>query len=179
MADFKRDLQRGKYYEHKALKTLSNYKFKDLHIFEGYKKEYDIEGVYKKKKVYIEVKYSKYVSYSNSIFVEVFTTKFKESGLTATRSDYYIMYGYFRYWIIKTEKLKKALEKHLRNTIMIKNPTQFQLIDYIKESGTYTKNTVGVIIPISIIEKYSKWTGIHNKKKPKTETKPNIKNMFI
>ena len=178
MADFKKDLQRGKYYEYKALKTLSKYKFKDLHIFEGYKKEYDIEGVYKKKKVYIEVKYSKYVSYTNSIFVEVFTTKFNISGLSATKSDYYIMYGYFRFWIIETENLKKALEEHLKNEIMIKNPTRCQLVEYVKLKGTYTNNTVGVIIPISIIEKYTKWTGVHNKKKLKAETKQVIKNMF-
>lgn len=161
---FNVDLKRGKYYETKALENLKTHGFKKLKIYEGYKKEYDISGRFKKKKVYIECKYSKYVSYTNKIFIEVFTTKFKESGITATRSDYYILYSYFDYWIIETDELKRALEEHLRSVCNIKNATHIQLIDYIKENGCYTNNTIGVIIPMDTIQKRCIFYGNHKKR---------------
>jgi Holliday junction resolvase len=164
MKGFKKDLERGKYYEHKALKTLTKHGFKELKIFDGYKKEYDIEGIYNNKKVFIECKYNKYTTYTNKFFIEVFTTKFNESGITATKSDYYILYSYFDYWIIYTNDLKRALEEHLRSIIQNKDVTKTQIVEYIKTNGTYTNNTIGVIIPINIIEKYTLWKGNHKKR---------------
>jgi len=160
---FKKDLERGKYYENKALENLKTHGFKKLKIYNGYKKEYDISGRFKKKKVYIECKYSKYLSYTNKIFIEVFTTKFTESGITATDSDYYILYSNFDYWNIETDELKRVLEEHLRSICNIKNATHIQLIDYVKENGTYTNNTIGVIIPIYKIQKRCIFYGNHKK----------------
>lgn len=164
MADFKKDLQRGKYYEQKAVKTLLKYGFSDLKMYDGYIKEYDITGIYRNKKVFIECKYNKYTTYTNKFFIEIMNTKFNESGLTATKSDYYILYSYFDYWIIKTDNLKRALEKHLRSIIINKNVSRCEIVDYIKENGIYTNNTIGILLPIEIINKYSKWSGNHKKR---------------
>ena len=174
MEQFKKDLERGKYYEKKALNIMSKYGFSDLKMYDKYIKEYDITALYKNKKVYIECKYNKYTTYTNKFFIEIMTTKFKESGLTATKSDYYILFSYFDYWIIKTNDLKKALEEYLRSIINIKNVSKGYIVDYIKENGIYTNNTIGILLPIKSILKYVKWKGTHKNKKKNI----NNNNMF-
>ena len=72
MGDFKKDLERGAYYEIKALDILKQHKFKKLKRIEGYFKEYDIKAMYKNKKVFIECKYNRYTSYTNKFFIECF-----------------------------------------------------------------------------------------------------------
>ena len=164
MSDFKRDLERGAYYEIKALEILKQHKFKKLKRIEGYFKEYDIKAMYKNKKVFIECKYNRYTSYTNKFFIECFKCDYTLAGITATESDYYILFSYFDYWIIKTDDLKKALEEQLRILHNNKKATREDLTDYIKSNGIYTKYTVGVLVGIDIINKYILFKGEHKKR---------------
>jgi hypothetical protein len=164
MSDFKRDLERGAYYEIKALEILKQHKFKKLKRIEGYFKEYDIKAMYKNKKVFIECKYNRYTSYTNKFFIECFKCDYTYAGITATTSDYYILFSYFDYWIIKTDDLKKALEEQLRILHTNKKATREDLTDYIKSNGIYTKYTVGILVSIDIINKYILFKGEHKKR---------------
>jgi hypothetical protein len=170
MNNFFNDLARGIYYENKAVNIMSKYGFSDLKRVEGYKKEYDITGTYHNKPVYIESKYNKYTSYTNKFFIECFNIKYEPSGITATESNYYILFSYFDYWILKTDRLKNALEEQLRILINKNDATYDDLINYVKEHGIYTKNTVGVLIPIEIINKYTLYKGNHKKRLIKCNT---------
>lgn len=163
-SDFKKDLERGNYYEKKALNILKKHNFKDLTIIQGFNPYYDIQGIYKKKKAYIEVKYNKYTSYTNKIFIEVSKPNGTPAGLSITKSTYYILFSYYKYWIIKTNKLKKALEEFIRFELEkegIKKASNEQLFNYIEKEGIFTNNSIGVLIPTSNILCHSIFYGEH------------------
>ena len=167
MSNFKKDLERGIYYEKKAINILKLYGFKQLERVEGYNIGYDIKGTYKKQKVTIEVKYNKNATYTGLFFIEVAKKDLSPSGLSATTADYYILFNYFDCWILRTVDLQEALEQYIKKIIKRRNPTRDHMTRYIIENGTYTTNTLGILLPIKIIEKYALFIGAHKIKKIK------------
>lgn len=181
MKTFYNDLQRGKYYEKKAISILKTHGFDDLKHIEGYNPYFDIEGKEKKgkkeKKVYFEVKYDAYSANTKKFFVEISKQNGRPSGLTITKSKYYILFSYYEYWIIPTEKLKESIKSYLIDKLREEGNNKNELYEgditnAIYTFSTCTNNSRGVIIPLSYILNHSIYSGFHNEKK---EIKKEIK----
>lgn len=170
MNDFKKCLEIGKIYERKSLKILLKHKFKGVVMDEGYNPYYDIEAFKNNKKVYIEVKYNSLTHKTKYIFLECSKIDLCPSGISITKSDYYIFFSNYDYWICKTYKVKKVLEDTIRRElkkVKITNATYDDLINYIEHEGLRTKNTVGILINVDDVIKICSYKGIHKMKNKK------------
>ena len=175
-SSFNKDLERGKYYEKKAVSILNMHGFNDLKHSEGYNPYFDIEGRKGKKKFYFEVKYDSYTANTKKIFIEISKPDNMPSGLSITKSDYYILFSYFEYWIVETEKLRELIKIYLNDKIKEEGKhtdklEEHELFKAICDYSTCTKNSRGFIIPISYILKHSVFNGTHNEKKETKQTK--------
>ena len=164
--DFKKCLEIGHYYEKKSISILTNHKFKHIKNNYKYNPYYDLTAFKNKKKVYIECKYNKLTHKTNKIFLECCKINLEPSGISITKSDYIIFFSYFKYWIVKTEKVKKLLERTIINILInnnIPNPTQEQLLLYIEHEAIKTTNTIGILISVDDVIKICKYKGTHKK----------------
>lgn len=165
MKSFEKCLKEGHIYETKSINILKKHKFKDITI--DYKKNsyYDLTAYKKNKKVYIEVKYNSLTDRTKYIFLECCKTNLYPSGISITKSDYYIFFSNSKYWICKTDKVKKLLEQTIRrelNKIKLTKPSDEQLLKYIEYSGLRTKNTIGILLLVDDVNKICKYKGTHN-----------------
>ena len=152
--EFKKCLEVGHLYETKSLYILKNHKFKNITIDYKYNPYYDITAYKKKKKVYIEVKYNSLTDKTQKIFLECCKTNLNASGLSITQSHYYIFHSNTQYWICKTHKIKKLLNKVIRNRLekTTNNITNEKICSYIEYYGIRTKNTIGILLEVEDIE---------------------------
>ena len=165
-------LEIGHYYEHKSIDILKKHNFKKITNEYNYNPFYDLTAIKNKKTVYIECKYNKLTHKTNKIFLECCKINLQPSGLSITKSNYIIFFSYYKYWIVKTKKVKILLEQTIKNILInngINNPTHEQLILYIEHEGIKTHNTIGILINVDDVNKICKYSGTHknnfNKKK--------------
>lgn len=164
---FKKCLVIGQSYETKSLKILEKHGFKNITIDYKYNPYYDITAYLNtnnknNKKVYIEVKYNSLIDKTNKIFLECCKTNLNVSGLSITKSHYYIIHSNSKYWIIKTKTLKKLLNKTIKHELKkvgIHNATNEQLCSYIQYEGIKTSNTIGILIDVCDVEKKALFYG--------------------
>jgi len=166
---FYKCLRIGHTYERKSIKILEKHHFYKIYCNYEYNPYYDLTALIKKndklKKVYIEVKYNSLTDKTGFIFLECCKTNLKPSGLSITKSDYYIFFSDSQYWIIKTDRVKSILENTIRTELKkakITDATEEQLLNYIEHNGLKTKNTIGVLISVSDLLKVCSYNGIHN-----------------
>lgn len=163
--NFEQDLKRGKYYENKAISILQSKGFTDIYQYEGNVPYYDLHATYKNKKVYIEVKYNSKADTYKSFIIELCKTDGTPSGLTITKSNYYMLFGYKSYWLIKTKRLHIIVKKYILNKLRIYNifqPTPEEYEQYIlNECKTYN-NYKYMVMPYESIKKHNIFNGIHN-----------------
>lgn len=165
--NFKECLKIGKYYENKSIFILHNHGFKDVILDNSYNSYYDISALYKHKIVYIEVKYNSLTDKTHKIFLECLKydkyNNINISGLSITRAKYYIFFSNTKYYIIKTLRVKKILEKTIRRQykkLGLNKPSQEDLIKYIEHKGIRTKNTIGILINVEDVKKHSIYYGL-------------------
>ena len=134
MPDFKKDLNRGQYYEYKALHILKSLDFTKIHHFKGKEPRYDIKARFNKKKVYIEVKYNKNADKYNNFIIELSKADGTPSGLSITKSNYYMLFSYSKYYLIETIKLHMIVKQYILNALKeegIQEPTPDIITNYI------------------------------------------------
>ena len=162
---FEHDLKKGKYYENKANLILQKHGFTDIHHIEGHNPYYDMYGTYKNKKVYIEVKYNSKADSFKSFIIELCKKNKNPSGLTITRSHYYVLFSYTSYWIIRTKRLhiivKKYILTKLREQHNIMSPTPEEYDKYIlNECKTYG-DYIYMLLDFDTVDQHSIFKGSH------------------
>jgi Holliday junction resolvase-like predicted endonuclease len=168
LAEFKKCLEIGHTYEKKSINILKKHNFKYIKCNYKYNPYYDLTAFKKKQKVYIEVKYNSLTDRTKHIFLECFKIDLNPSGLSITKADYYIFFSNSKYWICKTDHVKKVLEQTIRHELKkasIYNATEEQLLNFIEHNGIRTKNTIGILIKVSDVLKISIYNGsLYNSK---------------
>lgn len=156
---FYKDLKTGQIYEHKAMNILAGLGFSELKKIEGYEPRYDIEAIYKNKKVYIEVKYNSKVHTLKQFVVELGKSDGTPSGLTVTKSHYYMLFSNDAYYLLKTKDLHKTVKRFILKGLSklgVKDPTPDIITDYIINkcfsygNYRYMKIHINVIVPYCI-----------------------------
>jgi hypothetical protein len=163
MSNFKKDLETGQYYENMSINILLKHGFENIEIDGTYNPYYDITAYKNNKKVYIECKYNSLTDKTGYIFLECCKRNLNASGISITKSNYYIFFSKSKYWICGVSKVKnilrKTIEKELKKVKVIK-PTVNQLCNYIEHEGIKTSNSIGILICVKKVNKKSKYRGV-------------------
>lgn len=135
--EFKVKLKGAKIFEKKAALIASKY-FNDNNISFNDDNKYDF--VLNEKKLKFEVKCDDMSNKTNNYFVE-YESFNKLSGISVSKSDYYIFTNTYNYYMIETTKLKELI-----------NDKKYK---YIRKSGDNVSNSIGYIFDINIINNES------------------------
>jgi hypothetical protein len=109
--NFKKDLKIGKKGEDYIIEFLENKGFK--FIERNNDKSFDILMEWRGKKIKYEIKTDVYPKDTGNMVIE-FESRGKESGISVTKSHYYIYYyaHYDEIWLIRTKDLKKLIKEN-------------------------------------------------------------------